>query len=438
RPEEAEKSIRKALEINPDFAAAHSNLIFIQDSFSHMDQAAQQAERKRWDDRFIRPLSRKTKPHANVRRDGRRLRIGYVSADFKYHSACLGFAPLILDHDRERFEVVCYDGGAVPDAMTKTLRAAAASWRSTLGVSDQDLAGTIRADAIDILVDLSGHTKGARLTVFAHKPAPIQVTGVGHMPPGLSTIDYRLTTAFATPPKEESMIPEKPIYLETYFGFLPPPDAPLSRQSGPVTFGSLNRFSKVCEEALALWARILLEVEDSRLLIKAEQMSEASIRQGILDFFSDRGIVKDRLILLGGTSHAEHLRTYNRVDICLDAFPQGGGITTLESLWMGTPVVGLLDSSKIIGRQISFTCRPLGLDSWIAESAEDYRRIAVDGARRRPRLTDMRTRIRDVYGRFARDVENAYLTIWKRWRGGEKPAALDAAKGKRKVHKKRQ
>ncbi len=430
RLDEACASYQKALALDPGFAVAHSNLIFIQDLFSNMDQAAQQAERKRWDDSFIRPLSGKIKPHANSRDEGRRLRIGYVSADFRHHSACQGFAPLILDHDREQFEVVCYDANAVPDSITRDLRTAATSWRATLGVSDEDLAKMIRADGIDILVDLSGHTKGARLTVFGYKPAPVQVTGVGHMPPGLSTIDYRLTTAAATPPGEEAIIPEKPIYLETYFGFRAPPHAPQVKPpgSGPMTFGCFNRFTKISDQALALWARILLDTPESRLLIKAAQMSEAPLRQGIMDFFSGHGIAKDRLILLSKTSHAEHLEAYNRVDVSLDTFPQGGGITTLESLWMGTPVVGLLDSLKIIGRQIAFTCRPLGLDAWIAESTEDYHRIAVEWAGRRQELaelgSEMRGRIEGVYGRFTRDVEDAYRTIWKRWRNDEAPSPL--------------
>ena len=431
--DQAVACFRQALTFKPDYDLAHSNLIFIQDLIPHIDQAAQQAERKLWNDKFILPLAEKIKAPANDPTPGRRLRIGYVSADFKRHSACQGFAPLILEHDRDHFEVICYAGNTVCDAITETLRAAATTWRSTLGQSDDQLAQTIRDDGIDILVDLSGHTRGNRLTVFGHKPAPLQVTGIGSTPPGVSTIDYRLTTDRTTSPEEESLFPEAPIYLETVIGFTPPSDTPPvgdlpCLESGFITFGCLNRFSKVTDQAMDLWVRILGNVSQSRLLIKAPQIDEPSIRQRVETFFSERGIHQDRLILLGRTSQREHLEACNRIDITLDTFPHGGGITTMESLWMGVPVVGLTDSSDHASRSISIICGPLGLDEWIAESTGEYHAIAMEWAGKRQALADLRPglrqRVSEVYSRFPRDVEKAYRLIWKRWCTGEKPSPL--------------
>ena len=433
KPDEALASYRKALVLKPDYDEAHSNLIFIQDLISNFDHVDQQAERKLWNDKFILSLSDKIKPHANDPTPERRLRIGYVSADFRQHSACQGFAPLILEHDRDHFDVVCYDATIAADDMTETLRDAATSWRSTLGQSDDQLAQTIRDDGIDILVDLSGHTRGNRLTVFGHKPAPLQVTGIGSTPPGVSTIDYRLTTDRTTSPEEESLFPEAPIYLETIIGFTPPLDTPPvgpppCLESGVITFGYLGRFSKISDDAMALWARILRDVPKSRLLIKAAQMDEPSIRQRVETFFSERGISQDRLILLGGTPQRQHLETCNRIDIALDAFPHGGGITTMESLWMGVPVVGLTDPSDHASRSISIICGPLGLDEWIAASTGEYHAIAVEWADKRQALADLRPglrqRVSEVYSRFPRDAEKAYRLIWKRWCGGEAPSPL--------------
>ena len=424
---------RRALEIDPDLLDAHSNIIFNQDFYPGIDQAAQQAERKRFDDRFIQPLADKIESHANSRDPDRRLRIGYVSGDFKRHSACQGFAPLILEHDRDRFDVICYAGNVVSDAVTDSLRSAATLWRPVSKMPDDQLARTIREDGIDILVDLSGHTKGNRLLAFGQKPAPLQATGIGHMPPGVSTIDYRLTTPLITLPEEEALFPETPIYLSTYFGFLPPADAPPMggspcQERGTVTFGCLNRFSKVTDEVLSLWAGILNDVPESRLLIKCSHLDEPSPRQRVVDFFADAGIAADRLIVLGGTAQRQHLEAYNSIDIALDTFPQGGGITTLESLWMGAPVVGRTDSLKIAHRLIEVICRPLGLDAWIAESADDYRRIAAHWAARPEDLADLRPQLRDrvseLYSRFPGDVEKAYRAIWKRWCNGEAPTPL--------------
>jgi len=433
RSDEAVTSYRKAMEINPDDAKTHSSLIFIQDLISIIDQTEQQAERQRWNDKFILPLAEKVQPHTNIQDPERRLRIGYVSADFRRHSAYLGFAPLIMDYDRQNFDVICYDTTLVADEISETLRAAATDWRDIRNISDEELAVTIREDAIDILVDLSGHTVDNRLRLFGYKPAPLQVTGIGHLAPGLSTIDYRLTTDRLTPPDEESIYPEQPIYLDTYFGFTPPTNSPPvgpspCQKNGFITFGFLGRFSKTSDANFALWAKILQDLPVSRLLLKYSQLDDPDARQKITQTFSNFDITEDRLILLGHSEQYAHLDAHNRVDIVFDTIPHGGGITTLESLWMGVPVIGLLDANKAGGRVIDCMCGPVGLKNWVARNTEEYHAIALQWADQVEELATMRQQLRqrvsDVYGHFPWDVEKSYRLIWKRWCAGEVPSPL--------------
>jgi len=433
RPDEAMASYRKAMEIRPHYAEAHGCFIFIQDLLPDIDQTEQQAERKRWNDKFIQPLAAKIQPHANNRDPDRRLRIGYVSADFCHHSAYLGFGPLILDHDRENFDVICYDGNLVGDDVTESLRHAATAWRSTRNKSDEEVAQIIREDAIDILVDLSGHTIDNRLQVFGYKPAPLQITGIGHLPPGLSTIDYRLTTLLMTPPEEEKIYPENPIYLNSYCAYTPPRDSPPivpapCQENGFLTFGFLGRFSKTSEDLLALWASIMRDVPGSHLLLKFSQLDDPTVRQNIKQTFSAFGITEDRLILLGQTDLRAHLEAHNLVDIVFDTFPHGGGITTLDSLWMGVPVIGQVNPKKAGGRMIESICHPLGLADCATESAAEYHDIALNWAPRIDELSRLRQELRErfssVYFRFHQDVEKSYRLIWRRWCAGEAPSPL--------------
>lgn len=422
--EEALSANRRALDLAPDFKEAHSDLIFFQDMIPDIDQAAQQAERRRWDETFIQPLKNKILPHGNDRDPERRLRVGYVSADFRRHSACQGFAPLILEHDRQQFDVICYDASPVNDKISEILRTASTDWRFIRQMNDDQLAETIRNDGIDILIDLSGHTRDNRLTVFGHKPAPLQVTGIGHLAPGVSTIDYRLTTKTITPPEEEHLYPEKPLYLETYFGFTPPASSPQVGpspvlESGKMTFGFLGRHTKITDQVLNMWARILGDVRGSRLLLKYKRLDDDAYRQSIIDYFSAQGLEADRLTLLGKTDQAAHLAAHNRVDILLDTLPHGGGITALESLWMGVPVIGMANTGKAGGRIIESINQPLGLEAWIAESPEDYHAIAVHWAARPDELAALRQKLRqrvsETYARFPHDVETVYRDIWRKW-----------------------
>ena len=431
--QQAFSSFQKALELKPNSSEIHSSLIFAQDFIPTIDQVEQQAERKRWNDKFILPLTKKIVPHSNKRAPDRRLRIGYVSADFRRHSAYLGFGPLIFDYDRANFDVTCYDNTILSDEISENLRKASMDWQFVRTMNDEELAQKIREDEIDILFDLSGHTLENRLTLFGLKPAPIQVTGIGHAPPGLSTIDYRLTTRKGTPPEEEEIYPENPIYLDTYFGFVPPsnplPVAPSPfLENGFITFGYLGRLSKTSDELLGHWAKILQDVPHSRFLLKYPQLDGDFARQRVVDTFSSFGIGEERLVLLGQTDHRGHLEAHNQVDIVFDSFPHCGGITTLDSLWMGIPVLGLSNPNKFGSRIIESICDPLKLESWVARNTEEYHDIAVNWATRREELVKIRQVLRqqfkEVYFRFPQDVEKAYRLIWQRWCRDEPPSPL--------------
>jgi len=291
----------------------------------------------------------------------------------------------------------------------------------------------IRNDEIDILVDLSSHTSGNRLLAFGYKPAPIQVTGIGDYAPGATTIDYRLTTPIATQPEEEKHFVEAPVYLDLFMGFMIPLKIPSvgylpAHENGYMTFGCLNRFSKVSDESLGLWASLLKRIPNSKLLLKSGELSDIELREDTINHLSHLGVTPNRVILFGRTSQYEHLNTYNQVDISLDPFPYGGGITTLESLCMGSPVVGLKDTSKLVHRASSVILSPLGLGEWVAETKDQYVEIVCNWVRNLGELTELRQELRDRVltqtAKFVPQVEIAYREMWSRWCRGEESSPI--------------
>lgn len=433
-PGTASDHFRRAMELDPAFTKPHCNLIFTQDLLPDIDQAEQQAERKRWNAKFIRPLEARIRPHLNDRDPERRLRIGYVSADFCRHSASQGFASLLLEHDRTNFDVFCYDQSPASDDITDSFKKSVTDWRDVRLLSDEEMAETIRRDGIDILVDLSGHTRGNRLPVFGYKPAPLQVSGVGHLAPGVSTIDYRLTTATLTPLDEADLYPEAPLYLNSFFGFTPhwssPEVGPLPcLQTGAISFGFLGRPNKISKETLAAWIKILTQTDGTRLLLKHSGNDAPEFRRKTQGLFAKSGISPDRLTLLGQTDQRVHIEAHNQVDIVLDSFPHGGGMTALESLWMGVPVIGMTDSRKAGGRIVCSINQSLGLSNWTASSPEDYVALAISWAGRCEELSTLRQglrqRVTETFIHFPREAETAYRSIWRRWCAGEPPAPLN-------------
>lgn len=430
--EEAIACYRRALAIKPDFPEAHSYLIFTLDFLPGSGFADQQAERARWYEAHASRFASAIEPHANSRDSNRRLKIGYVSADFRRHSAVFAIGPIIRHHDRSNFDVILYSGVKVGDEVTQAFQRQATLWRRIAGLSDDALAEQIRADGIDILIDLSGHTEGNRLLTFARKPAPVQMTGWGHaLGTGVRAVDYFLADPVSVPAEVRPLFAETVIDLPAIIGYEAPAYAPeispLPALSGqPLTFGSFNRVSKLTPASLGVWSRLLQAVPKSRLLLKDSQLSDPGERRRITEVLGSYEIDPSRLLLLPGTSHAEHLAAYGQMDIALDPFPTNGGITTAEALWMGVPVVALLGSS-VASRASAGILSGLGLKDWIATTEEDYIALAARHAADYGALSVLRGQMRAMMGAspvgnpdaYCRAVEAAYRAAWQSYcRGG--------------------
>jgi len=426
--DEALAAYRRALQIKPDYLGAHSNLVQALHYHPGHDAMAFAEEHRRWNRQFGDPLRQFVRPHSNDPTVARRLRVGYVSPDFRYHPVGRFALPLLERHDRERFEILCYSKVTSSDWMTERFRGLAGKWRDTVGLSDDQLAEMIREDGVDILVDLAMHTAGNRLLTFARQPAPVQVTWLGYPgSTGLPSIGYRLTDAQMDPPGEkQAWSAEEPVRLpDCWCCYDPVDDSPginalpaLSAKG--VTFGSLNNFGKVHEGVLALWARVMGAVKGSRLLVFCP---EGRARERVLAFFGARGIGAERVELAGLLPRWEYLSLYQRIDLGLDPFPCNGMTTTCDALWMGVPVLtwpGEMPASRA-GLSL-LSC--IGLGELAASSEEDYVRSAVELAGNLPRLADMRATLRSRMQasplmdapRFARNVEAAFRSMWERWK----------------------
>jgi predicted O-linked N-acetylglucosamine transferase (SPINDLY family) len=418
----------KALAVDPRQAGIHSNLLLALNSIDTLSRMAAYAEHRRWGERFAAAAT----AHANAKDPDRRLRVGYVSPDFRKHSVAYFIEPVIAAHDRGHVQVFCYANVAVADAVTARLKDTAHGWRDIRGLSDADAAALIRADGIDVLVDLAGHTMDGRLPLFALKPAPVQVTYLGYPnTTGLAAVDYRLTDAVVDPEGEsERYHTERLIRLAN--GFLcyrPPADAPDVAPppvlaNGFVTFGSCNNLAKIGPAAIAAWAAILKRVPEARLFLKSKPLADDGTRRRLAQRFAEHGIADERLVMTGWIVDGNHLAVYNRIDVGLDTFPYNGTTTTCEALWMGVPVVTLAGDRHAARVGASLLTR-VGLDELIADDPGTYVERAVALADDRARLGVLRAGLRDTVARsalcdapgFTRALEAAYREMWRAWCG---------------------
>ena len=428
RHEEAVASYDRALAVDPGFHLAQSNKIFSLDFIFGLDFEDHGRARRRWFEAHARRYASLPEPHSNGREPSRRLVLGYVSADFKRHSAAYTFGPILRRHDKANFELVLYSGVEDEDEMTEDFRRLADRWRPSAGWSDDEFAGQIRSDGIDILVDLSGHTEGNRLMAFARKPAPIQVTAWGHATgTGNLAIDYLFSDAVTIPRSARAQFAEEVVDLPCAITFEVPGDWPQvgespARANGFVTLGCLNRFSKISRHVLGLWARILRSLPRSRLLLKDRALDDAALRTFALDAFAAVDISADRVDLRGGSSRRDHLEAYNEVDIALDPFPQNGGLSTWEALWMGCPAIAKLGNT-VSGRASAAILSSVDLGDWVATSDDDYVALAIGKAEATEALGHLRSRLRSIIAAspagnpdlYVRAVETAYRDMWKRW-----------------------
>lgn len=389
---------RETLRLAPDHLDARQNLLFALHypaQFSRRQIFAEHLKAAR--SRPFRPVPG-SPPLPGRPPCGDRIRVGYVSPDFREHAVASFIEPVLRSHDRGRFEIFCYANVAKPDRTTERLQGLVQHWRDIHGMADHSAASLIARDGIDVLVDLAGHTSGSRLPLFAYRPAPIQVSWIGYPDStGLREMDYRITDALADPPGvEDRLHSERLLRLpRSFLCYLPPAEAPElspppSGKSGHITFGSFNNLAKVTPQAIALWSRVLHAVPGSRMILKAKPLTDHGVRRRILDLFAQGGVAEERIELdPGQPSIAEHLAQYRRIDIALDTFPYNGTTTTCEALWMGVPVV-TLSGDRHAGRTGASLLKNCGLADLVASSEAEYLELAGRLAEERETLAQFR------------------------------------------------
>jgi predicted O-linked N-acetylglucosamine transferase (SPINDLY family) len=417
----------RALELKPDFEDAINRKIFALDFLPEADFAILQSARKYWWDHIGARIPQRSLRPRELDPE-RRLVVGYVSADFRRHSAGFIFKPVLRHADHASFETVCYSSSPLQDEMTEEFRSFADRWVDAVSLTDQQLTDRVEADGIDILVDLSGHSAGARLGMFSRKPAPIQISAWGAPTgTGLKTMDYIFADPVAIPESARPEFAEKIHDLPCMLTISEPgpglyrPDLPVLR-NGFVTFGSFNRIDKISNEVLPVWSRLLRELPGSKLVIKHAALDDTGLRDGLIARFVEHGVSQDSVVCLGASVREEHLREYAGIDISLDPFPQNGGAGTWESLHMGVPVIAKLGQTTS-ARAAGGIVKAIGLDDWVAEDDETYiaiaKRFAGDPAALAALRQELPARIAaSAAGNgatYTRHVEAAYRQFWREY-----------------------
>lgn len=426
RQAEAYAHFRQALAIDLGYSEAHSNLLFAMQYDASCSSAELFSAHVEFGERIEAPLRPAWPAHRSRRDPDRQLRVGFVSGDFRAHPVGY-FLENVLSHlDRQLIDITLFPTAGKSDAVTDRLRALELGWHSLLGLSDEQAARHITDAHIDILVDLSGHTAGNRLPVFARKPAPVQVSWLYFSSTGMCAMDYLLCDRHVVPSAEARYLVETPYHLpDSYLCFTPPREEVAvdflpATVNGYITFGAFNNLVKMNPAVVALWARTLQAVPGSRLFMKAGQLDDGDVRAGVVERFAVQGISAERLILEGASPRIDYLSCYNRVDVALDPFPFPGGTTTVEALWMGVPVITRAGQRFIshAGESILHTA---GLDDWVARDDEGYIAIARRFASNLPQLAALRAGLRQRFlasplcdgPRFARNLETAFRAMWQ-------------------------
>ncbi|HWE04002.1 MAG TPA: tetratricopeptide repeat protein, partial [Tepidisphaeraceae bacterium] len=416
----------RAADLDSQDAPADSNRIYTLYFHPRYDPPTILREHRLWNDRHARRFQSEIPRHDNAPFPRRRLKIGYVSPDFRDHCQAMFTLPLFSNHDRDRFEIHCYSDVAAPDAVTERLQSHVDAWRNIAGAPDAKVAQLIGADKIDILVDLTVHMANHRLLVFARKPAPVQISWLGYPgTTGLETMDYRLSDPFLDPPANDSFYAERTLRLaDTFWCYDPmisglePNDLPAVK-NGFVTFGCLNNFCKVNDGVLRLWARVMRSTPGSRLLLLAPR---GDARRRVTATLQDESVDASRIVFVDRQPRRRYLQTYHCIDIGLDTFPYNGHTTSLDSFWMGVPVVtrsGITAVSRGGLSQLS----NLKLAELACADEDSFVRVAAGLATSMDRLRTLRSTLRGRLiesplmdgPRFARSVESAYRTTWARW-----------------------
>jgi protein O-GlcNAc transferase len=420
------EAYRSAEQLDPAFDAAGSNLLLSLISMDDVPAATVLAEHVAWGHRHAGRVVAAT-PRITDPRPDRRLRVAYLSPDFRDHSVRQFIEPVLIAHDRSAVEVVCYACGRRRDAATARLTKLPDQWHDVAHLDAAETADLIRSHHIDVLVDLAGHTAENRLLTLARRPAPVQATYLGYpATTGLAAVDYRLTDAIADPPGADEQYTEQLVRLPDAFFVYTDDDAvpyepvlPADR-NGFVTFGAFNSYTKVTQDALATWAAIMAMVPRSRLVMKGKSLENPSTRAAVSAVFAAVGVGPDRLELRGWAPVAEHVKLLSTVDLMLDTFPYNGHTTTCQSLWNGAAVLTRHGPTDFRGRVGLSILTQLGLPEFAVDTADAYARRAVELASDLSHLRDLRPSWRDRMKRsplcdaprFTRGLEAAYRQMW--------------------------
>ena len=426
RSDEALAACREALRLHPDFAGLHTSHMTLLNR-AGADPALILEAHLAWAKRFAAPRP-SDPPNRNPRQPERRLRIGYVSADFRRHAMSDFFLSLLEHHDPARVDAYCYSNNPVNDDITRRCEERAPHWRDIISLPDAAADDLIRSDGIDILIDLSGHSSGNRLGLFARKPAPVQVTYLGYPgTTGLAQMDYRITDALADPPgPSEAHYCEQLLRLpHSLWCFTPPLEMPEvgplpASATGRIAFGSLNSAFKLTSQLVALWSRLLVALPESKLVLAG--VLAGAPRARISREFETNGVDPARLEFHGFLPWHEFWALHGRIDIALDSFPSNGGATTCETLWLGVPVVNLAGESFLSRAGLSILTT-VGLSELVAHNEDEYLRIAQDLTHNRVRLAQLRSSLRERMraspllnaAAYTRDLEDCYRAAWRQW-----------------------
>ena len=444
RLDEALTYLRRAIELDRDCVVAHHNLLFVQTYLADYPADVMFSGAKLFGEMATRAATRFTH-WPNPIDVGRKLRVGFVSGDLSDHPVgCFveGVFGALKSQFSDRLELIAYPSRTRDDFLSRRLQICCHEWHPVAGLSDKALAQKIQSDRIDILIDLSGHTAHNRLMMFAWKPAPVQATWLGYLATtGLTEMDYLIADEWTLPATGDEQFTEKIWRIpNSYLCFTPPGQiidvaALPALANGYVTFGSFNNLSKMNDSVVALWARVLNAIPNSRLFLKSTQLSEISIRNRVIESFRAHGIDSNRLVLRTFVPREQYLTPYNEVDIALDPSPYPGITTSVESLWMGVPVLTLAGKS-FLSRQGVGLLMNAGLPEWVASDPDDYVSRAVSHASNLPRLATLRAGLRQQVlaspifdaPRFASHFEAALRGMWRKWCDQETGAPLQIEK----------
>jgi len=468
RLEEAETALRHAIAIEPASAPAHRLLgltlrkdlriaealemfaaaralapqsfafepaeLYTLTSFDGISEEELFARHRAFGARLEKAIPPRFAQPSNLRDPERRLRIGYVSGDFRFHPVALFLIPVLQRHDRSACEIRCYSTNEERDEVTAQVLEMSDTWLDCAKMSDTELADAINRDRIDVLVDLTGHSGVPCLNVFAQQPAPVQVTWLGYLnSTGLTRIQYRLCDAYTDPPGESERVHTETLVRLPHsqwcyrpFLLMDHASEPPMRANGFVTFGSFNSPVKISGTTRRLWCDILGRVPDSRMVIVG--LPEGRARERLLQDFTSAGIAASRITMAGRVSLAEYFRWFDAVDIALDTMPYSGGTTTCDALWAGVPVV-TAPGARPFSRSAGSMLATAGLSEWIASTPEEYVRLAAEFARKEEVIADLRRTLRKRMresplmdeAQFTRDLEAAYRRMWRAWCDGAAP-----------------